>query len=237
MLADAGDHQLTFGALDADLHLPDDWLNTLLAFLRPSLASWRDDAARPSETGETRLTAQLCAHLNSACRRSNWDYLQFIREQPDEVRRERALDLIVAPSGATIWLEGLRHSHYDTLLPIECKRLPTPSGRDRDPREYVYSQFSSTGGLHRFKQGLHAAAHRRAVMIGYIQTDDVAHWCRQVGDWLTALANDLPDAWSLEDGIQLVTYDPVDRSAALRSRHARRAPLEPITVDHLWIEM
>lgn len=34
-----------------------------------------------------------------------------------------------------------------------------------------------------------------------------------------------------------MAYDSADRSAALRSRHARRAPLDPITIDHLWIEM
>lgn len=237
MLADTGDFPLAAGVLDAELHLPGQWFEALLAFLQTSLMSWRDDPRRPAETGETRLTAQLSQFLNSACRHSNWDYLQFTREHPDEVRRERAIDIAVAPRAATIWVGGRRYSHYDTLLPIECKRLPTPLGANRDDREYVYSRFSSAGGIQRFKQGLHAAAHRQAAMIGYIQTDDVTLWKDQVSAWLTALASEQPEVWSKHDAIDLIAHDTHGRSAILRSTHRRPDPAEPILINHLWIQI
>ena len=34
-------------------------------------------------------------------------------------------------------------------MPIECKRLTTPVGKERDEREYLISKFSSTRGVHR----------------------------------------------------------------------------------------
>src|SRR5690606_26604196 len=105
--------------------------------------------------------AQLCARLNSACRHSNWDFLQFKREEPDEEDAQRAIDLAVAPRGATLWLEGRQYTEYRTLLPIECKRLPTPAGPKRDEREYLYSRHSSTGGVQRFKAGHHGSIHDR----------------------------------------------------------------------------
>ena len=50
-------------------------------------------------------------------------------------------------SGVAICVEGRRHTDFDSLMPIECKRLPTPKGDDRDEREYVFSEHTSTGGI------------------------------------------------------------------------------------------
>jgi len=45
--------------------------------------------------------------------------------------------LVAASCGAAVWIEGRCHIDFDPLLPIECKRLPTPRGKDSDEREYV----------------------------------------------------------------------------------------------------
>lgn len=53
---------------------------------------------------------------------------------------------------------------------IECKRLPTPGGKDRE-REYVsgfHANGSPTGGIQRFKLGLHGGQVHDAAMIGYV---------------------------------------------------------------------
>ena len=237
MLADASERIGHSGVLDAHLHLPAEWLSSLIAFLRTALVSWRDDPRRPAMTGETRLTAQLCSHLNSACRHSGWDYLQFKREEPDEANANRAIDLTVAPRGSVIWLEGREHSEYQSLLPIECKRLPTPTGNDRDEREYLFSRFSSTGGVDRFKQGYHGAHHLRAAMIGYVQDRGIPHWHSQVVSWIGELVAGGIKGWSSDDELSLVLHDALSRSAHLHSRHPRTANLDAISIDHLWIEL
>lgn len=238
MLADGGESVARSGALGTGIHLPGEWLGALVKFIGCVLPDWRDDPVREAETGETKLTAQLCARLNSASRHApGWDFLQFRREEPDEADGRRAIDLAVAPSGEVIWIKGREYTQYRTLLPIECKRLPTPSSSDRDEREYLISRFSSTGGVQRFKAGHHGAAHGRAAMIGYVQAHDIGHWQAEIDSWIDGIVKDATENWSAADKLVLIAHGSPRRLAALRSRHNRRAGLEPIQIDHLWIEM
>lgn len=238
MLAENSEGLGQTGALRSGILQPAEWLSALVGFIGGVLPSWRDDPAREFVTGETKLTAQLCARLNSASRHATgWDFLQFRREEPDEADGRRAIDLAVAPSGEVIWIDGREYTEYRTLLPIECKRLPTPSGGDRDEREYVISQFSSTGGVQRFKAGHHGANHKRAAMIGYVQAHNIAHWHSQLDGWIDGIVKDATENWSAADKLAMIAHDSVQRVAALRSQHFRRANLDPIQIDHLWIEM
>lgn len=68
MLADGGEDRAQAGVLDNGIHLPGEWLMSLLDFISAALPDWRDDPARPIKTGETALTAQLCAKLNGLSR-------------------------------------------------------------------------------------------------------------------------------------------------------------------------
>lgn len=238
MLADEGEDSGQTGALRSGIHQPAEWLSALVGFIGEVLPGWRDDPVREIATGETKLTAQLCARLNSASRHTaGWDFLQFRREEPDEADGRRAIDLAVAPSGGVIWIEGREYTEYRTLLPIECKRLPTPSGSDRDEREYLISRFSSTGGVQRFKAGHHGAGHRRAAMIGYVQSDDIAHWQSELDGWIDGIVKDAIEHWSAADKLAMIAHDGAQRMATLRSQHLRRAGLDPVQIDHLWIEM
>ena len=72
------------GALDSHLHLPGEWLASLMEFIASVLPGWRDDPRRPVATSETALSAQLCSRLNGACRLGGWDFIQFKREEPDD---------------------------------------------------------------------------------------------------------------------------------------------------------
>lgn len=238
VLADDGDGRAQTGALDSGVHLPDEWLSSLVDFIGSVLPSWRDDPARPAQTGETGLTAQLCSRLTSASRHApGWDFLQFRREEPDETDGRRSIDLAVAPSGSVIWIEGRQYTEYQTLLPIECKRLPTPTGTNRDEREYLYSRFSTTGGVQRFKAGHHAANHARAAMIGYVQTQDIAAWAVQIDEWVGGLEGDAVEGWSVADRLNVVEHNTAARIASLLSNHTRLGGQNDIRIDHLWIEM
>jgi hypothetical protein len=225
------------GRLSDDLHLPTEWRASLIAFIADTLPSWRDDPLRPAATAETVLTAQLCALLNSASRKSRgWDYLQFRMEEPDEVVRGRAIDLVAAPLGQLIWIDGRRYSHYEPMLPLECKRLPTPTGRERDEREYLYSRHGSRGGVQRFKAGDHGAAHAHAAIIAYLQTDDIPTWHARVEQWIVDLSAETTN-WSGDDQVTLNIHDSERGLARLSSNHARDRGLSRIAIDHIWIRI
>lgn len=238
MLADEGETTAHSGALSTDIHLPTEWISSLVTFIAAALPAWRDDPARPAETGETKLSAQLCARLNSICRHTpGWDFLQFRREEPDETDGRRSIDLIAGAAGSVIWIKGRAYNEYQSLIPIECKRLPTPASPGRDEREYLISASSSTGGIQRFKAGHHGAAHERAAMIGYVQEHDVSHWHTALGQWIDDLVATPVTGWSSADKFALSTHDMVKRIATLASTHDRKSGMMPIQIDHLWIEM
>ena len=176
-------------------------------------------------------------HLNSTARHSaGWDILQFRVEEADEQYKGRKIDLVASPSGATIIIEGRRHTDFDSLMPIECKRLPTPKGTDRDEREYVVSQYSSTGGIQRFKAGHHGAAHAFGAMIGYSEGNNSG-----IANARRGMDQRIDDAtepgWTVKDLLSLQRRDAPLRLTIFRSLHERRNGLPEIELRHLWIEM
>lgn len=231
-------HPVYSGSLRRDVHLRGTSIYALISFIHDELPRWRDRSDRKSEISETSLTSQLCSHLNSAARHSvGWDFLQFRVEEPDEQTRGRKIDLVAAPCDATVWVDGRRHVDFDSLLPIECKRLPTPLDRERDPREYVFSQNSSTGGIQRFKAGHHGAAHNIGAMIGYVQEHSCATWNLQISGWIRDLVSAGQSGWSASDYLQLTEDNQSRKIAVLRSSHVRKNGLADIELHHLWIQM
>lgn len=238
MLADENDADGLTGALAPGVHRPRAWLLALIDFIASQLPHWRDRADRRPVSSEIQLTAQLCGHLNGVARKSpGWDALQFRVEEPDEQQPSRRIDLTAAPAGDVIWIEGRRYGDFDPLLPIECKRLPTPASRSRDKREYLRVTRGTTGGIQRFKAGLHGGAHEQGVMIAYIQNGDIADWITRVDRWVRALVRAGAANWQIADRLVLSHHDARQRMAVLASQHDRSAGLKPIALSHLWIEL
>jgi hypothetical protein len=226
------------GKLEPEVQLPGTARYALLDFIADELPRWRDHPERKPETSETALTGQLSDHLNSAARTSTgWSRVQFRTEVRDEVRPGRAIDLAPKPCAAVLIIEGRRHTQFDTLLPIECKRLPTPKEKDRDEREYVVTATGSTGGIQRFKFGHHGAGHRVAAMIAYVQEQTFSHWLTQVNTWIGDLSSLTDSAWSASDGLKPLKDDSTAGLCTLHSHHQRGGGLEEIELQHLWIRM
>jgi hypothetical protein len=210
----------------------------LLDFIKDELPRWRDRADRKTEASETTLTSQLCGHLNSAARRSSgWDILQFRTEEPDERSKGRKVDLVPAPCDAIVWVEGRRYIDFDPLLPIECKRLPTPKDPQRDEREYVINRNASTGGIQRFKAGHHGGSHKLGAMIGYVQQETREFWNTRIAEWINDLVASGQGGWSENDLLHLESDDATLKLAVLRSSHARENGLPEIELRHLWVQM
>jgi len=238
MLANFPDSFPQFGKLSGDLHRPATFLRELLDFIASELPRWRDDPERPTDTSETILTEHLCDYLTGTARLSTgWDVLQFRTEVADEQHKGRKIDLAPKPCGTTIWIDGRRHTQYDSLLPIECKRLPTPKGRNRDEREYVFNRYASTGGIQRFKAGHHGADHSLGAMIGYVQEETTALWHQRIAGWIGELAKSGVPGWTQMDLLQMERTDETLRMAVLRSSHNRENSRPKMELRHLWLQM
>jgi hypothetical protein len=235
MLANHKHSDTGSGSLSKDVQLPATSFNQLLGFISDELPKWRD---RIKDTNaETTLTSRLCAHLNSASRHSSWDFIQFRQEEPDEAVKGRTVDLVAAPSDVTVWIEGRSYVDFDTLLPIECKRLPTPKDNNRDEREYVIEGQGTTGGMQRFKAGLHGGKHTMGAMIGYVQKETSAFWNTQISKWIEDLVAAKAAGWTVNDGLDLIHEDEGAKMTILRSSHERDKGLPQIELRHLWICM
>ena len=226
------------GEIGRDIHLPATARLELVGFIADELPRWRDHPDRPDATSETALTEFLCDHLNSAAYFSDvWSHVQFRTETGDETRGGRKIDLAAKPRGGALIIEGRRHSQFDALFPIECKRLPTPKGKDRDEREYVITALGSTGGIQRFKFGHHGAAHSFAAMIAYVLEQSCSHWLDRVNGWILDLSTEPASVWSKTDLLELLNDDKATGICNLVSQHCRTNDLDNCELRHIWINM
>lgn len=235
MLAD-GSTDVSSGKLDIDIHKPAAWLEGVVAFISVQLPLWRDDPLRPNVAAETKLTAQLCQFLNSATRNSALDNIIFQPEVPDPHAAGRTLDLVPAPLGCTLWIGGKRYTLYDPIIPIECKRLPTPKSTKRERREYLHTQKKKQGGVQRFKCGFHGATHDLGVMIGYVQTGGISDWHQIINRWIAVLVRAKVPDWTSNEILGPIIYSPGVGTARSVSMHDRPG-CSPIALHHLWVEM
>ncbi|MEQ2007256.1 MAG: hypothetical protein ABMA26_10710 [Limisphaerales bacterium] len=211
----------------------------IVAFVERELPVWRQRPELAQVEDEPRLNQSLCLHLDKSSRRS-FDSIRFVQEPIQGSGRNA--DIGVFPVN-TINMEGTDFSDHEQLLPIECKRLPTPPDSRRSDLEYVHGlPGHRTGGIERFKHGSHGRTNQRALMIAYVQADSLAHWMTAINARLTQLAANGTDAglWS--------PCEPLSRDAwlygnavhRLTSSHRRLTPPScspEVAMDHLWLLM
>jgi hypothetical protein len=237
MLANSS-HEVQSGHLADDIHLPGTAKIELVEFIEQELPRWRDHPDRPHAEAEAVLTEHLCDHLNSAVYDSEaWSHVQFRTEIVDETDGGRKIDLAVKPRRKSIVIEARRHSLFDALFPIECKRLPTPHGKNRDEREYVITRNGTTGGIQRFKFGHHGAAHKFAAMIGYVQAKAFSEWLTVMNGWIVSLSAEPESVWTDADCLRSSHENSAGKVYTALSNHERPDGLGPCELRHLWVSM
>jgi len=217
-------------------------VNTLplktISFVRQQLPSWRDDPDRPDEKSEDKLNLQLCKFLDSRARKT----FPMVRFDHEEYQAgQRRVDLSASPV-ESLYLEAKPYTIYDPVLVLEGKRLPAPSP-DRE-REYVTGSKPNrtTGGIQRFKLGLHGARVDLSAMIGYVQEGSAGDWYDKINEWILELASGtIADGcvWKDSETLELLEEDMAERVASYRSVHSRTGDVASnmITLHHLWIAM
>lgn len=237
MLADQLSISAKSGLLNESLYPLGTFLSETFESIANLLPLWRDDPQRPQCQAEVLLTEYLCDYLTQACRKApGFDNLQFRNEAADQKKRSRRTDVAIKPC-ETITIEGRNYNKYDTIVQIECKRLPTPKDSKRDEREYVFSEHRTVGGIQRFKQGHHGSNHNVAAMIAYVQEGTRQDWKTSITEWIKGLVKEQCAGWSDSDLLQTIRDDDNTGISVLESEHVREGNLLPIVLHHLWMEM
>ncbi len=226
------------GIPDASFLEVDAFHNAIVSFIERELPVWRDRSDRPLVTDEPRLNETLCDHLDWAARHS-FDSIRFCHEPYQSPGR--AADLAVKP-GKRIIVEAVEYSVFEQLLPIECKRLPTPKDNRRSDCEYVHGMPGHrTGAIERFKHALHGPLNKRALIIAFVQSESCNHWLSVINERINKLAIDGVDEklWSPQE--QLSADDSSrDSFYKMKSNHRRiqsRSPHSFVEIEHLWLQM
>jgi hypothetical protein len=215
--------------------VPNTLIDETLAFVRRELAAWRDDPERPDQSAEEKLNLQLCKYLNVRARH-DFPMAYFNHEEPQGPYRR--IDLSVTPESVIV--AGARtHTKYDPYLVMEGKRLPAPA-KARE-QEYVTGGQKITGGLQRFKMGLHGGGLDIGAMIAYVQNNKLDEWVKIINGWIGALhGSDCANGckWSNDEALSSYDADEGNRTASCRSKVARISASTPdILIHHFWIAM
>lgn len=239
MIADEQQSPTFIGSPDSELLDADAFHHTIVAFIDHHLPVWRDRADRPPVTDEPRLNETLCDHLDCAARHS-FDVIRFSHEPYQTPGR--AADLAVKP-GRQIVVEGIGYSEFEQLLPIECKRLPTPADNRRSDCEYVHGlEGHRTGAIERFKHGLHGPSNNRALIVAYVQGNDFKHWEGVINQRLQKQANDGVDQ-GLWAPFEILTTVPSKTSTGCQKFESIHRRVQPpaaspqVKIEHLWVSM
>ena len=240
MIADESRPTPAVGALDATVLVADAFHREIVAFIERELPVWRGRPNRPPLTDEPNLNQTLCLHLNSASRRQSFDAVQFLQEPLQSSARRG--DIGVMPLGLIV-VEGRTYEDFEQLLPIECKRLPTPPDSRRGDVEYVHGLAGHrTGAIERFKHGLHGPTNRRALIIAYVQAESFNHWLTIINARLALLAENGTDdgLWHPAEVLSCGSVTKGVDIQKLASNHRRLVPpssSNAVDMEHLWLRM
>lgn len=204
-----------------------------IEFVWGCLIPWRNDPDRPFAEGEEELNAQFHNFLQS-CANETFPMVLFQHEQRQEGRRR--VDLSVKPVKRII-IEGVTYTKYHPILVIEGKRLPAPS--KTRAREYVSGVEELSGGIQRFKLGLHGKEHATVIILGYLQQGNLQEWHSRINGWISDLARDQSDDWANHEVLAAFSHHRGGQKARASSKHPRlkECKTPEIQILHFWIQM
>jgi hypothetical protein len=168
--------------------------------------------------------------------------VRFKHETPQRARA--TVDLGVHGTEEITVVGNYSYTIYQPFMVIECKRLPAPS-RDRE-REYVTGtnkvSGGATGGIQRFKLGLHGADVETGAIVGYVEEQTPRHWHATINGWITTLAAGTSTegcVWSESETLEHLVFDDEQGTSKAMSIHQRPdVCLTPsIRIHHLWVVM
>ena len=240
MIADESPQNPAIGTPDSEVLDAGAFHEKIVAFIEQELPVWRGRPELSQVTDEPKLNQSLCLHLDKASRRQGFDSIRFLQE-PLQTSGRNA-DIGVVPMD-NIMVEGICYHDFEQLLPVECKRLPTPPDSRRSDLEYVHGVLGHrTGGIERFKHGLHGPTNHHALIIAYVQAKCFAHWLTAINARLAKLATEEVDGgiWNPAEPLSHGTSTHSVDTQRFKSCHRRLKPpcsSSKIEVEHIWLRM
>jgi hypothetical protein len=189
---------------------------------------------------EDGLTQRLCRFLNR-----NIGSFPFLFEKEDMENDEKGnsprVDIGIVSNTETIIVNDREFTEDETFFKIEAKRLgKLPKIREKEyvvGREDKEGKYINSGGIERFKKGIHGKNLIHAAIIGYVQLHDFKHWHKSINSWITGLSKETPAFWSNKE--LLKNESAKSELATYTSHHLREKESikDEIKLNHFWVDL
>ncbi len=236
MLADADTHESAIlGKITGPE--PDESILSVVEFVEDHLIDFSKKYADSNIRNEIGLTQQLVILLNIYATKEKYpfwfhpDYME-IPERGDSPRVDIGT---ISKEEEGVVIESKTYASK-SFFSLEAKRLGE-LGSKRS-KEYLIGRrekgkYINTGGVERFKQGIHGGSLKYGAIIGYVQTFDFVCWHDRIDSWIDDLIEKKlhsPVSWSPDD--KLIRENIKSKTARFVSKNSRRN--DYITLFHLW---
>ena len=190
-------------------------------------------SATHATDSEATISQVLCVFLNTF--RRPYEVLLFDFETEWKTSRN-AVDF------AVIDVKSFKESNErpKPFFAIEAKRLPPPQkdskGRSRE-REYVQG---GSGGIQRYKKGLHGAGLSQSAIIGYIQKNDCSYWHAKINGWIGELVlnnTDINIYWDSNDLLKEMNIFGEVRKYNSQNTRVTNSGKDTIELHHYLVEL
>ena len=112
---------------------------------------------------------------------------------------------------------------------IEAKRLFDYN------KEYVYSNTGISGGIERFKKGIHGEGLTHSAMFGYVQKHDFEYWYSKINKWIDEIIIDDSQEIEWNKNDKLIKVSCNSKTAKLISDSKREK--DSIVLYHIWLNL
>lgn len=234
MLADASQN-ISSGQLTHGIEL-DSSIKSVVEFIEIHFTEFSEKVKGEITTSEKSITDKLCKYFN----RNAGSYPFYFHHENVEDHTTGSspqIDIAALSRSEQITIGDRSYNEFDPFFSIEAKRLPTP-GHNRE-KEYVIGTDRRSGGIERFKRGIHGKSLKFAAIIGYIQEEDANHWYLKINNWIGELINSTPNLWKEDDKLIKQNIEPknLDKFVSKNIRSEVDGKKDFISLFHFWVNL
>jgi len=212
----------------------------VVGFVERHLIDFSQEYTGSTIENEEGLTQELIFLLNLYANKETYPFW-FHNEYSEDTERGHSpkVDIGAITKKESIIIESRTYSYKESFFSLEAKRLDKlPKKREK---EYLIGRFEkkkyvNSGGVERFKQGIHGGKLKYSAIIAYVQIYDFSHWHKKINSWIEALIQkkiESPVKWTQGDKLKKKYVKSV--TAKFISVNSRGK--DSITLFHLWTNL
>ena len=195
-----------------------------------------------TSSNEKGLTQKFCILLN---RRKIKEPFFFQPEDMEDQEKGNSpqVDVGIFSDKEKIIVLDTIYGENDAFFKMEAKRLGK-LGVARE-KEYVIGRIENgkyldTGGIERFKKGIHGRKLKHAAIIGYVQNENFDYWFLEINSWIEELIKSKSTFWKKEDKLIKTHSKNIESSLVLKPISYRTKPdsiPDFIQLTNFWVDL